>query len=114
MLDFVRSVSAIHVGQFSAAKAIHARRLTVKRKSFFIAGPQLEASLSWGFIPEMTALKEAGWRLTEEGEKLCGGSVKVALDMDLRDIGAESLPEEINRGKATVVEGGLVLQVKHF
>ena len=85
----------------------------MKRKSFFYCRTSIR-SLSWGFIPEMTALKEAGWRLTEEGEKLCGGSVKVALDMDLRDIGAESLPEEINRGKATVIEGGLVLQVKHF
>ena len=57
------------------------------------------------------ALKEAGWRLSEEGEQLCGGSAKTALDLDLRDIGAECLPEEINRGKATVIDGGYVLQV---
>ena len=61
----------------------------------------------------MAALKEAGWKLTEEGEKLCGGSIKAALDLDLRDIGAECLPDDINRGKATVLEGGYVLQVKN-
>lgn len=58
-----------------------------------------------------SALKAAGWKLTEEGEKLCGGSVKAALDLDLRDIGAECLSEEINRGKANALEGGFVLQV---
>jgi len=57
------------------------------------------------------ALRDAGWRLTEEGEKLCGGSVKAAMDLDMRDIGAECLPEEINRGKATSLDGGFVLQV---
>ena len=60
----------------------------------------------------MAALREAGWRLSAEGEKLCGNSVKTALDLDLRDIGAEWIPEDINRGKATVLEGGCILQVQ--
>ena len=59
----------------------------------------------------MAALLEAGWRLTPEGEKLCGNSAKAALDLDLRDIGAEWLPDDINRGKSTVLEGGCILQV---
>ena len=59
----------------------------------------------------MAALSEAGWRLTEEGAKACGGSAKTALDLDLRDIGAECLPEEINRGKASILDGGIILQV---
>ena len=58
-----------------------------------------------------SALTEAGWHLTEEGVELCGGQAKKALNLDLRDVGAECLPEEINRGKAEVLEGGLVLQV---
>ena len=60
---------------------------------------------------KMAALLEAGWRLTPEGEKLCGNSAKAALDLDLRDIGAEWLPDDINRGKSTVLEGGCILQV---
>ena len=59
----------------------------------------------------MAALLEAGWRLTPEGEKLCGNSAKAALDLDLRDIGAEWLPDDINRGNSTVLEGGCILQV---
>ena len=58
------------------------------------------------------SLSDAGWRLTEEGLKACNGSAKIALDLDLRDIGAECLPEEINRGKATTLDGGFVLQVR--
>ena len=59
----------------------------------------------------MAALREAGWRLTPEGEEICGNSAKTALNLDLRDIGAEWIPEDINRGKATVLEGGCILQV---
>ena len=59
----------------------------------------------------MASLHDAGWRLTEEGLKTCGGSAKTAMDLDLRDIGAECLSDEINRGKATTLDGGLVLQV---
>ena len=58
-----------------------------------------------------SALAEAGWRLTEEGIKLCDGQAKKVLNLDLRDIGAGCLPEEINRGKADVLEGGFVVQV---
>jgi tudor domain-containing protein 3 len=56
-------------------------------------------------------MEDAGWRLTEEGKILCDGSVKKALDLDIRDIGAECLPEDINRGKAEVLEGAFVLQI---
>ena len=59
----------------------------------------------------MAALSEAGWHLTEEGLKACNRSAKDALNLDLRDIGAECLPEEINRGKSSVLDGGFVLQV---
>ena len=62
----------------------------------------------------MAALREAGWRLSTEGEQICGNSAKTALDLDLRDIGAEWIPEDINRGKATLLEGGCILQVTIF
>ena len=62
----------------------------------------------------MATLSEAGWHLTEDGLKACNKSAKEALDLDLRDIGAECLPEEINRGKATVLDGGFVLQVSFW
>ena len=45
----------------------------------------------------MASLQDAGWRLTEEGVKICGGTAKGAMDLDLRDIGAECLSDEINR-----------------
>jgi hypothetical protein len=61
----------------------------------------------------MSSMEDAGWRLTEEGKILCDGSVKKALDLDIRDIGAECLPEDINRGKAEVLEGAFVLQVNN-
>ena len=62
----------------------------------------------------MATLSEAGWHLTEDGLKACNKSAKEALDLDLRDIGAECLPEEINRGKAAVLDGGFVLQVSFW
>lgn len=90
----------------------HARRFTFeKAQNRKLAGEFTLLTPSLGPGINMANLEDAGWRLTEEGKKLCGNSVKAALDLDIRDIGAECLPEEINRGKASVLEGGFVLQV---
>ena len=37
--------------------------------------------------------------------------VKLALDMDMKDIGASCIPEEINRGKVDSITGPMVLMV---
>ena len=37
--------------------------------------------------------------------------VKLALDKDLKDIGASCIPEEINRGKVDSIQGPMVLMV---
>ena len=37
--------------------------------------------------------------------------MKLALDMDMKDIGASCIPEEINRGKVDSITGPMVLMV---
>ena len=37
--------------------------------------------------------------------------IKLALDRDLKDIGASCIPEEINRGKVDSITGPMVLMV---
>jgi hypothetical protein len=55
---------------------------------------------------KMALTSENGWYLTPEGVALCEGQVKKALDIDLREIGAGFLSEEINRGKLETIDAG--------
>uniref|UniRef100_T1IY32 Tudor domain-containing protein 3 n=1 Tax=Strigamia maritima TaxID=126957 RepID=T1IY32_STRMM len=69
-------------------------------------------------------LEEQGWytmHLTEEtitdlceGEKqpTVGEIAKKALDLDLRDIGAKFLPDDINKGKVESITGNCILQIQ--
>lgn len=52
-----------------------------------------------------------GWHLTPEGLLLCKNSLDTALNLDLKEIGAGCLPDDVNRGKLETLSGGLVLQV---
>ena len=54
----------------------------------------------------MALTPENGWHLTPEGLALCEGQLKKALDMDLKEIGAGFLSEEINKGKLESIESG--------
>ena len=52
-------------------------------------------------------LRQAGLALASTAKEV----VKLALDMDMKDIGASCIPEEINRGKVDSITGPMVLMV---
>jgi hypothetical protein len=54
----------------------------------------------------MAVTPENGWHLTPEGLVLCEGQMKKALDLDLKEIGAGFLSDEINKGKLESIESG--------
>jgi hypothetical protein len=54
----------------------------------------------------MELTKENGWFLTPEGLELCNNSFEEAINMDLSEIGAPSLPEDLGKGKVDVVKAG--------
>ncbi|KAL4230472.1 tudor domain-containing protein 3 [Mactra antiquata] len=66
------------------------------------------------------SLQERGWFLSDEGLDQCSQNgrkdpesvIKVALDIDLREISKGWLPEVVNRGKADYVQGPGVLQLQ--
>lgn len=66
-------------------------------------------------------LKEKGWNLTLEGIDECSEGlenvninaiIQKALDIDLREIGAKFLPDDINRGRIETITGPAVLQIQ--
>ncbi|XP_021916755.1 tudor domain-containing protein 3 isoform X3 [Zootermopsis nevadensis] len=66
-------------------------------------------------------LKELGWFLSAEGLQQIGENGNVtdikslalkALDFDLREIGAASFPEDINKGKLDSIPGKIVVQIQ--
>ncbi|XP_059578905.1 tudor domain-containing protein 3 isoform X2 [Alligator mississippiensis] len=68
-----------------------------------------------------SALREAGWYLSDEGIEACRNSsdkvnisdiILVALNTDLRTIGKKFLPSDINGGKVEKLEGPCVLQIQ--
>lgn len=56
----------------------------------------------------MELTNENGWFLTPEGLDLCNNCYEDAIDMDLNEIGAPSLPEELGKGKVDIVKGGML------
>lgn len=54
----------------------------------------------------MELTTENGWFLTPEGLEMCNNSFEEAINMDLSEIGAQSLPEELGRGKVDVIKAG--------
>ncbi|CAI9734462.1 domain-containing 3 [Octopus vulgaris] len=67
-----------------------------------------------------SVLSEKGWHLTEtgiaeyleNGNKSVDAIMKMALDVDLRNIGQKFLPDDINRGKIDYIQGPCVLQIQ--
>ncbi|KAM5287760.1 tudor domain-containing protein 3 [Ctenodactylus gundi] len=67
------------------------------------------------------ALSQAGWYLSDEGIEACTSSLNkvnvndiilIALNTDLRTIGKQFLPSDINGGKVEKLEGPCVLQIQ--
>lgn len=65
-------------------------------------------------------LQSAGWNLSQEGIDLCCKGLnnptvkdvtKKALNLDFKEVGSPSLPEDINRGRVESLAGELVLMV---
>ena len=54
----------------------------------------------------MELTTDNGWFLTLEGLELCNNSFEEAINMDLSEIGAPSLPEGLGRGKEDVIKAG--------
>ncbi|XP_064636492.1 tudor domain-containing protein 3-like isoform X2 [Lineus longissimus] len=58
-------------------------------------------------------LSASGYRTcSDEGKKSVQETIKVALDLDLRETGEKSLPEGINKGRIDSVSGPCVLQIQ--
>ena len=66
------------------------------------------------FNVKMALTPENGWHLTPEGVALCEGQLKKALDVDLKEIGAGFLSEEINRGKLETIDTGKAVTTLKF
>ena len=73
----------------------------------------------------MDELKKKGWYLNENGFKCClealgspnsrpsvNEIIRVALNLDLHHIGDKVLPENINSGQCTLLNGPIVLQLQ--
>lgn len=69
----------------------------------------------------LAELKSEGWHLSNEGFDLCSENmdrpnvssiVKKALDMDIREIGGNFLPEDLTKGKSDNVSGPGVVQIQ--
>ena len=59
------------------------------------------------YIPVTPFFHQAGLALASTAKEV----IKLALDRDLKDIGASCIPEEINRGKVDSITGPMVLMV---
>lgn len=69
----------------------------------------------------LSELKSEGWYLSNDGLDLCSENInkpsvssviKKALDMDLREIGGNFLPEDLTKGKMDSISGPGVIQIQ--